>query len=100
MTMDAFEKVALSTSMGFNSVNTHTNLGVVIDNATLVNTKTQSFAIPLIGCLNTSKLIPAFITDIEIDLTLNNIKILLSMPLQEPLLLALLQLVILSEMLN
>jgi hypothetical protein len=50
-----------------------TNLGALIDNDTLINTKTQSFTIPLIGCLNTSKLIPAFITDIEIDLTLNSL---------------------------
>jgi hypothetical protein len=28
-------------------------------------TKTQSYSIPLIGCLNTAKVIPAFISDIE-----------------------------------
>ncbi len=73
MTMDSYEKVSLSSTMGFSGSTVFTNLGVVIDNNTLINTKSQSFSIPLIGCLNTSKLIPGFITDIEIDLTLNNI---------------------------
>jgi hypothetical protein len=72
MTMDAFEKIALSTTLGFNGTSTLTNLGALIDNDATVNTKTQSYSVPLIGCLNTSKLIPGFITDIEIDLTLNN----------------------------
>ena len=75
MTTDTMEKYALSTSFGSSSKsdNFMTNLGALIDNDTTINTTTQSFTIPLIGCLNTSKLIPAFITDIEIDLTLNNI---------------------------
>jgi len=71
MTMDAFEKFALSTSFGFTSKGIYTNVGSLIENSNI--TKTQSYSIPLIGCLNTTKLIPAFITDIEIDLTLNNI---------------------------
>jgi hypothetical protein len=73
--MDSMERFALSSSMGFcaRSDNFLTNLGALIDNDLLLNTKTQSFSLPLIGCLNTSKLIPGFITDIEIDLTLNNI---------------------------
>jgi hypothetical protein len=73
MTMDAFEKLSLSTHMGFsaNPTNAYTNFGAIIDNDTNINNETQSFSIPLIGCLNTSKLIPAFIIDIEIDLTLN-----------------------------
>ena len=50
-----------------------TNLGALIDNDLLLNNDTQHYSIPLIGCLNTSKLIPGFITDIKIDLTLNNI---------------------------
>ena len=73
MTMDSWEKLSLATSVGFNPTTTYTNLGALIDNSTVVNSKTQSFSIPLIGCLNMSKLIPAFISDIEIDLTLNNV---------------------------
>jgi hypothetical protein len=73
MTMDAYEKLALSTTMGFNAAHIFTNLGSLIDNEVLVNNKSQSFSIPLIGCLNTAKLIPAFISDIEIDLTLNSL---------------------------
>jgi hypothetical protein len=73
MTTDSYEKFALSTTMGFTSNAVYSNLEALIDNSTLINNKTQSFSIPLIGCLNTSKLIPAFITNIEIDLTLNNI---------------------------
>jgi hypothetical protein len=71
LTTDAYEKLALSTTMGFNNEEPFTNLGALIENT--ASTKTQSYCIPLIGVLNTSKLIPAFITDIEIDLTLNNI---------------------------
>ena len=71
MTTDSYEKFALSTTMGFSPISAYTNLGALIDNSTLINNKTQSFSIPLIGCLNTSKLIPGFISDIEIDLTLN-----------------------------
>jgi hypothetical protein len=70
MTMDSNEKSALSTTMGFNDGNIHTNFGAQISNSN--NLKVQSFSIPLIGCLNTAKFIPAFISDIEIDLTLNN----------------------------
>lgn len=71
MTMDSYEKLALSTTLGFNAAETFTNLGALVENVT--SSLTQSFSIPLIGCLNTAKLIPGFITDIEIDLTLNNI---------------------------
>ena len=71
MTMDSYEKVALSTTMGFNGIEAFTNLGALIED--ISTSTTQSFSIPLIGCLNTAKLIPAFISDIEIDLTLNNI---------------------------
>jgi len=73
MTTDSFEKIALASSMGFFHQDAGTNLGALIDNDLLLNTKTQSYAIPLIGCLNTSKLIPGFISDIEIDLTLNSL---------------------------
>jgi hypothetical protein len=71
MTMDSYEKLSLSTTFGFNSTEAFTNLGSLIENVS--NSLTQSYSIPLIGCLNTAKLIPGFITDIEIDLTLNNI---------------------------
>ena len=73
MTMDVYEKLALSTTMGFNAAHIFTNLGSLIDNEVLVNNKTLSFSIPLIGCLNTAKLTPAFISDTEIDLTLNSL---------------------------
>ena len=76
MTMDSFEKLALSTTLGFNAIEPFSNLGVLIENVT--SSLTQSFSLPLMGCLNTSKLIPAFITDIEIDLTLNNLSNFLS----------------------
>jgi len=71
MTMDSYEKLALSTTLGFHPAETFTNLGALIENS--VPGLSQSYSIPLIGCLNTSKLIPGFITDIEIDLTLNNL---------------------------
>ena len=38
-----------------------TNLGALIDNDQDIFTESQSYSIPLIGCLNTSKLIPGFI---------------------------------------
>ena len=69
MTMDSYEKVSLSTTLGFNAIEAFTNLGAIIENSTYA--LTQSYSLPLIGCLNCAKLIPAFITDIEIDLTLN-----------------------------
>ena len=71
MSMGIYEKVALSTSMGFNDTRLNTNLGAYIDKVQQNNI--QSFSIPLIGCLSTSKFIPAFISDIEIDLTVNNV---------------------------
>ena len=78
MTMGNQEKQALSATFGFNAAEMHTNLGAQIDNSTQL--KTQSYSLPLICCLNTSKLIPAFISDIEIDLTLNNIANFISSP--------------------
>ena len=72
ITMDGYEKISLSSSMGTNAGEAYTNLGAFIE-YNVLSTTTQSYSIPLIGCLNTSKFIPAFISDIEIDLTLNNI---------------------------
>jgi hypothetical protein len=72
MSTDPIQKQTLSTTMGFNSVAQYSNLGHYITNATS-QTTTQSYSLPLIGVLNASKLIPAFITDIEIDLTVNSI---------------------------
>ena len=46
MTMDAYEKIALSSTMGFNSSIIFTNLGAIIDNSTIINNKTMSFSIP------------------------------------------------------
>ena len=76
MTMDSLEKLSLSTTLGFNGTETFSNLGALIENTT--NSLTQSYSLPLIGCLNCAKLIPGFITDIEIDLTLNNLSNFLS----------------------
>ena len=75
MTMNSSEKSALSSTMGFNANNVNTNFGSFIGNST--SDRIQSFSIPLLGCLNTSKVIPAFISDIEIDLTVNSFLILL-----------------------
>ena len=75
MTMDPVEKLALSQTFGFcaDASSLFTNLGSLIDNDTTINNETHSYSIPLISCLNTAKLIPAFISDIEIDLTLNSL---------------------------
>lgn len=70
MTLGPFEKIGLSTTMGFNDNRVNTNLGAYIDKVQQNNI--QSYSLPLIGCLSTAKFIPAFISDIEIDLTLNN----------------------------
>ena len=71
MTMDTLEKLSLSTTLGFNAIETFSNLGALIENANYA--VSQSYSLPLIGCLNCAKLIPGFITDIEIDLTLNSL---------------------------
>ena len=80
VTTNSSDKMALSTNMGFYAGNTAqatvtgqglTNMGAYISNAN--NLRTQSFAIPLIGVLNAMKLIPAFCSDIEIDLTINSL---------------------------
>ena len=68
--MGSYEKIGLSSTMGFNDARINTNLGAYIDKVQQNNI--QSYSIPLIGCLSTAKFIPAFISDIEIDLTLNN----------------------------
>ena len=67
--------MALSQTFGFcaDSNFLFTNLGSLIDNDDTLNNETHSYSIRLIGCLYTAKLIPAFITDIEIDLTVNNL---------------------------
>ena len=72
ITMDSYEKISLSPTMGFNPIEAYTNLGAYIEYNSLITT-TQSYSVPLIGCLNTAKFIPALISDIEIDLTVNNI---------------------------
>jgi hypothetical protein len=74
MTTDPIQKQALSTTLGFSATpgTLYSNLGSYIVQGS-AQTSTQSFSIPLIGILNTSKLIPGFITDIEIDLTVNSV---------------------------
>ena len=60
-------------SFGYNDeINTSTNLGwgeVVYQVKNSIVKKNISFVVPLIGCLNASKLIPMFVSDIQIDLT-------------------------------
>jgi hypothetical protein len=53
MTMDAYEKLSLSTTMGFHPEHISTNLGAKINNTSTL--KTQSYSIPSIGFLNTAK---------------------------------------------
>lgn len=72
MTVDPVQKQSLSTTLGFSALGLYSNLGHYIVNDT-TQTTSQSFSIPLIGVLNTAKLLPAFITDIEIDLTCNSL---------------------------
>lgn len=70
MTTNASDKQGLSTSFGFNSLNPFTNLGCEVK----FNGKNKySFSLPIIGVLNSMKMIPSFVSDIEIDLTLNQL---------------------------
>jgi hypothetical protein len=48
MTMDTLEKLSLSTTLGFNAIETFSNLGALIENANYA--VTQSYSFPLIGC--------------------------------------------------
>lgn len=82
MTMNSIERASLNNSMGFNADSIFTNAGVRIwsdTNADGIGGATNdelnfSFAIPLIGILNNTKLFPAWVGDMEIELTIADIK--------------------------
>ena len=74
MTVEGFTKQSLATSMGFGEGLGYTNLGRNIVNGGAAEAViTQSFSIPVIGIMNTTKLIPAFVSDLQLDLTLNSL---------------------------
>ena len=75
ITTCSMEKLALSTTWGFNSDAIFSNLGrrIIPSQVPTERVLVHDYSIPLIGILNTNKLLPAFVTDIEIDLTLNNV---------------------------
>jgi hypothetical protein len=81
MTMSAPERASLNNTFGFSNLATNNNLGVKINADTAAtdiggatgDEKNFSFAIPLIGILNNSKLFPAWVGDMEIELTLADI---------------------------
>lgn len=82
MTMNASEKVSLNNSFGFNGNDGYLNIGVKINVDTdangiggaAANENYFTFALPLIGILNNSKLWPAWNSgDMEIELTLADI---------------------------
>ena len=65
MTLEAFTKDSMSLSLGYESNCGYTNFGRVIDNSPQL--KTQSYSIPLVGIMNTNKLLPAFVSDLQLD---------------------------------
>lgn len=71
MTIEGNAKDALSLSLGYEDGFGYTNFGRLISNA--ASRKTQSYSIPLVGIMNNAKLIPAFISDLQLDLTLNQV---------------------------
>lgn len=82
MTMSAPERIALNNTFGFSNLSGYSNLGVKINVDTTAtdiggaagDERNFSFAIPLIGVLNNSKLWPAWNAgDLEIELTINDI---------------------------
>lgn len=82
MTMNASERVALNNSLGFSNISGFLNTGVKLNVNTgatdiggvTADEKEFTFAIPLIGILNNSKLWPAWNAgDMEIELTLADV---------------------------
>lgn len=67
MTLNGAEKDGL-VHMGYDCYRGVTNVTKLVTDAS--GNKLQSYCIPLIGVLNSSKLLPAFVSDLEIDLTL------------------------------
>lgn len=83
MTMNGAEKIALNNSLGFNNNSGFLNIGVKINVDTGAadiggaggDEREFTFAIPLIGILNNSKLWPSWNSgDLEIELTLSDIQ--------------------------
>lgn len=69
MTIEGQTKDSMALSLGYQDGWGYTNLGRRITND--AHLKTQSYSIPLVGIMNNTKLIPAFISDLQLDLTLN-----------------------------
>jgi hypothetical protein len=71
-TLSLQDKKSLSCSIGFEGSDdtTNTNLGPALDAAAAAGNVTISYSIPLLGILNAAKLIPSFVSDFEITLTL------------------------------
>lgn len=75
MTMSPAEKLTLNNSFGFNPELPYSNVGVQMNITPIVgpansNELNFSFAIPLIGILNNTKMVPSWVGDLEIELTL------------------------------
>jgi hypothetical protein len=74
MTMTPEEKKG-SIHLGFNQENNSSNLGYKIVCGALAGQASQdfyvSYSIPLLSCLNANKMIPLFVSDLELDLTMN-----------------------------
>eukprot|EP01040_Poterioochromonas_malhamensis_P013987 gene13987-15447_t len=68
MTIEGNSKDALAISQGYETDYGYTNFGRFVSNAT--QNKTQSYSIPPVGIMNTNKLIPAFVSDLQLNLTL------------------------------
>lgn len=73
MTVESSTKQSLSASMGFGEGLGYTNLGREITSDASGGIVTQSFSIPIIGIMDTEKLLPSFVSDYQLDLTLNSI---------------------------
>lgn len=71
MTIESNTKDALALSFGYENRLGKTNYGRYINSSARYST--QSYSIPLIGIMNSNKLIPAFVSDLQLDLTLANI---------------------------
>ena len=78
MTTSATEQIAMI-SMGYNSTSFsagYTNCGDPVTNPAVAINSSQtvykSYSVPIIGILNTHKLIPLFCDELELDFTVNN----------------------------
>jgi hypothetical protein len=68
-------KKSLSSTIGFNADEdvTNTSLGHALDPAATATTIYYTYSLPLVGIVNTMKMIPLFVSDIEVTLTINEI---------------------------